>query len=97
MNSREWEHARVEAFNDLLWQQTEGNPYRYDFNALARQLDERVPPSLLMDESVFRYGRNADIDLEFPCIYPACSLVFTRRDNRRVHYMRDHTLEKRTA
>jgi hypothetical protein len=97
MNSLEWEDARVQAFNRLYWEQTGWDREGFDFNALASRLDEEVPPSLLTDESVFRYGRNADVQTRYPCDWPTCHLVFTRRDNRRKHVLEMHMLEKRTA
>jgi hypothetical protein len=95
MNSLEWERARVRTFNNLYWEQTGWDREGFDFDALARKLDEKVPPSLLTDESVFRYGRAPDIPLDWPCSF--CPQVFTRKDNRRAHVLKTHLVEKRAA
>lgn len=43
MNSREWERDRYQAYQDLYWDQTQGEDFRFDFDVLMREIDDRVP------------------------------------------------------
>ena len=94
MNVADWERRRVEAFSDLIWQQTHGNSYLFNFPTLMRRLNEAVPPSLITEG--LAGGRLLDTSVEYPCTWPDCSFIFTRRDNRREHMYR-HFDDKKVA
>ena len=94
MKVSEWECRRVEVFGDLIWQQTHGNSYLFDFPALMKRLNEAVPSTLITEP--LAGGRLLDTSPEYPCIWPNCHLTFTRRDNRREHMYR-HFDNKKVA